>query len=133
MFKDNLIPYAPEEAFLRTDNKDIKGILDKINSPLPKLAQSESNLPLAIKEFSDAYVVYRGDAKTIKKAVSLVQQNTYAPKGKPPKPVLFVGDFFDGLKQQYKMICDSGLLNYKPGELFKFISIREAKKFGKLM
>jgi len=133
MYKDNLLPYAPEETFLRTDNKDIKGILDKINNPLPKLAQSASNLPLAIKELSDRYLVYKGDKRTLNAAISLVQHNEYPNKGEFTKPVVFVGDFFNGIKKQYQAIADAGLFKHKPSELCGFITTAEAKKFGKLM
>ena len=132
LFKSGFLPLCPEEMFACLENADIKEILDKINNPstISKFAQAEEP---SIRELSNCSIVYNGGKETLKKAITLIQKNDYLHLGEVVKPLYFVGDFFNGLKQQYQAIFDAGLLKHKPSELFRFIGTNEAKKFGRLM
>lgn len=138
IFSHGFTEYKPEDLFIMLNaKKDRKTILEEINNPsrvlnnlnFIKKAKSE---PIAIKTLPDCYVVYQGGIETLKKAISLVQLNDYT-HGHPQRPVLFVSNFFNGLKEQYQSINNAKLLKHKPEELFKFISLRDAKKFGRLL
>lgn len=138
IFSHGFTEYKPEDLFIMLNaKKDRKTILEEINNPsrvlnnlnFIKKAKIE---PIAIKTLPDCYVVYQGGIETLKKAISLVQLNDYT-HGSPQRPVLFVSDFFNGLKEQYQAINNAKLLKHKPEELFKFISLRDAKKFGRLL
>lgn len=138
LFTAGYIEYKPEDLFELFDaKKDRTKILNEIINPSRpfdsiNLTQKAKNEQLAIKELSDGIVVYKGGIETLKKAMSLIQLNDYTV-GTPLKKILLVGDFFNGLKEQYQAVNNAKLLRHNPQELFKFISTREAKKFGRLL
>jgi len=131
-FKDGFAGFSFDETVKVAENSDINDVLDKVDISARRTSHGKFVFPVAIRDCSNSYIVYNGGMETIKHATSLVQQNEYS-KGKCLKPVLFVGDFFEGLKKQYQAICDAGFLRHKPEELFRFISVPEALKKGRLL
>lgn len=99
---------------------------DLVNCVTIGKATSEGDRILKFGKASDTFVVFPGRATTLQEAVSLIQQNDYAPKGEPLKKIVLVGkDFFDGLVQQYKKLFTSKLLKHSPDELFRVLNSKK--------
>lgn len=137
MFKERYTNQSPEELMVILDNNDPRRILDEINNP-KRIINNLENVPkpmepIAIKETKDAFLVFNGGLETLKKAASLVQINDYTKKGLPIKKVLFVGNFYAGIKAQYNAIVQAKLLKHNLGEIIGFIGMNTAKKLSRIV
>lgn len=134
LFRGGFTEVPAEDLFCRVDAKARKKIIEVLHQPLnskSKLAPKADDSP-RIKSTEHFHVVHEGGVETIREAVSLVQHNDYL-SGTKPKIIIFVGDFFEGLKTQYQAVFNAGLLRHKPEELVQFISVNEAKRLTTLL
>ena len=88
-------------------------------------AKSEAERIKNFTEVADTILIFPGGAGTLLEIASLIFKNHYGKDEEKRKIVLVGRDFFSGLKEQYDKFYETGLIKYKPEELFTIVDSEE--------